>query len=167
MWSAQTNRRTGFRDKLSRIIGSSEVSKRCASFLANKSSYPRFNKLTSHLGAVNPRDSDLKITSEGDELVFNGFKNFNTGGVVSDATILEGVLEDTGEHIFTIARTNQAGMQFSHNWDNVGLRLTESGSVKIENVRVPWSDAFGWDPATKRPIEAVLTIPFATMLLPT
>jgi alkylation response protein AidB-like acyl-CoA dehydrogenase len=31
-------------------------------------------------GAVNPRDSDLKITSEGDEIVFNGFKNFNTGG---------------------------------------------------------------------------------------
>lgn len=30
-------------------------------------------------GAVNPRDNDLKITSEGDELVFNGFKNFNTG----------------------------------------------------------------------------------------
>lgn len=30
-------------------------------------------------GAVNPRDSDLKITSEGEELVFNGFKNFNTG----------------------------------------------------------------------------------------
>jgi alkylation response protein AidB-like acyl-CoA dehydrogenase len=31
-------------------------------------------------GAVNPRDSDLKITSEGDEIVFNGQKNFNTGG---------------------------------------------------------------------------------------
>jgi alkylation response protein AidB-like acyl-CoA dehydrogenase len=27
-------------------------------------------------GAVNPRDSDLKITSEGDEIIFNGFKNF-------------------------------------------------------------------------------------------
>lgn len=27
-------------------------------------------------GAVNPRDNDLKITSEGDELVFDGFKNF-------------------------------------------------------------------------------------------
>ena len=29
-------------------------------------------------GAVNPRDDDLKITSEGDEIVFNGFKNFNS-----------------------------------------------------------------------------------------
>ncbi len=43
-------------------------------------------------GAVNPRDSDLKITSDGDKIVFNGFKNFNTGGVISDLTVLEGHL---------------------------------------------------------------------------
>jgi alkylation response protein AidB-like acyl-CoA dehydrogenase len=123
--------------------------------------------LTNASGAVNPRDSDLRITSDGSDIVFNGFKNFNTGGVISDATILEGVYEGTEDHIFTIAPTNQPGIQFSHNWDNIGLRLTESGSVKIDNVRVPWSDAFGWDPATKKPIDAVLKIPFATLLLPT
>lgn len=60
---------------------------------------------------MNPRDSDLKITSEGDELVFNGFKNFNTGGVVSDLTVLEGVLEGTDDHIFTFVNTNQERMQ--------------------------------------------------------
>ena len=42
-------------------------------------------------GAVNPRDNDQKITSDGDHVVFNGFKHFNTGGVVSDLTVLEGV----------------------------------------------------------------------------
>lgn len=31
-------------------------------------------------GAVNPRDNDLKITDDGDEIVFHGSKNFNTGG---------------------------------------------------------------------------------------
>ncbi|KPI40678.1 Dibenzothiophene desulfurization enzyme C [Cyphellophora attinorum] len=118
-------------------------------------------------GAVNPRNSDLKITSEGDEIVFNGFKNFNTGGVVSDATILEGVLEGTEDHIFTIVPTRQPGIQFGHDWDNVGMRLTESGSVRIENIRVPWADAFGWSPSEKRPIKEVLQIPFATLLLPT
>lgn len=64
-------------------------------------------------GAVNPRDSDLKITSEGDELVFNGHKNFNTGGVVSDITILEGVLDGTEDHIFTAVQTRQPGIQFA------------------------------------------------------
>lgn len=118
-------------------------------------------------GAVNPRDSDLNITSSGEELIFNGFKNFNTGGVVSDLTVLEGVLDGTDDHIFTFVDTRQPGIQFSHNWDNIGLRLTESGSVKIDNVRVPWSDALGWGSSTKRPSSEVLGIPFASLLLPT
>nr|OQO29131.1 hypothetical protein B0A51_02715 [Rachicladosporium sp. CCFEE 5018] len=118
-------------------------------------------------GAVNPRDSDLKITSDGDSIVFNGAKNFNTGGVVSDLTVLEGVLEGTENHIFTFVNTVQPGITFAHNWDSIGLRLTESGSVKIDNVKVPWTDALGWDASTKRPISDILGLPFASLLLPT
>jgi hypothetical protein len=42
-----------------------------------------------------------------------GFKNFNTGGVVSDLTVLEGVYEGTDSHIFAFAPTHQAGIQFA------------------------------------------------------
>jgi alkylation response protein AidB-like acyl-CoA dehydrogenase len=80
---------------------------------------------------------------------------------------LEGVLDGTEDHIFTLVKTDQSGIQFAHNWDSVGLRLTESGSVKITDVRVPWSDALGWDAQTKRPIPEVLGSPFASLLLPT
>jgi len=105
--------------------------------------------------------------SDGESLVFDGYKNFNTGGVVSDLTVLEGVYEDTDSHIFAFAPTQQPGIQFAHNWNNIGLRLTESGSVRIDHVVVPWRDALGWDLTTKKPIEAVLNIPWATLLLPT
>ncbi|KAM0805403.1 acyl-CoA dehydrogenase/oxidase [Usnea florida] len=118
-------------------------------------------------GAVNPRDNDQKITDDGDHIIFSGFKNFNTGGVVSDLTVLEGVYESTDKHIFALVPSNQPGIVFSHNWDNIGLRLTESGSVKIDNVRVPWQDALGWNPTTKEPIAGILNIPWATLLLPT
>ncbi|KXH68376.1 acyl-CoA dehydrogenase domain-containing protein [Colletotrichum salicis] len=118
-------------------------------------------------GAVNPRDSDHKITSDGDNVVFNGFKNFNTGGVISDLTVLEGVLEGTEDHLYALVKTDQPGIIFSHNWDNVGLRLSESGSVKIENVTAPWSDALGWNTAEKKPDDSILKIPFASLLLPT
>ncbi|EXJ80866.1 acyl-CoA dehydrogenase [Capronia epimyces CBS 606.96] len=118
-------------------------------------------------GAVNPRSADLKVTDDGDHIVFNGFKYFNTGGVVSDATVLEGVLDGTELHVFALVPTQQPGIQFSHDWDNIGLRLTESGSVKIDNVRAPWTDAWGWDSQTKQPIEAILKVPFASLLLPT
>ncbi|KAK7423022.1 hypothetical protein QQX98_001312 [Neonectria punicea] len=118
-------------------------------------------------GAVNPRDSDLKITSDGDNLVFEGFKFFNTGGVVSDLTVLEGVYNGTEDHIFAIVKTDQAGIQFSHDWNNIGLRLTESGSVKIDKVKAPWRDALGWDASKQKPDPEILGIPFATLLLPT
>ena len=118
-------------------------------------------------GAVNPRDNDLKITQDGDRLVFNGFKNFNTGGVISDLTVLEGVLEGTDKHIFTLVKTSQPGIQFEYNWDAIGMRLTESGSVRISNVCVPWSDALGWNPKAKQPNPAILEVPFGSMLLPT
>lgn len=49
-------------------------------------------------GAVNPRDAELTVSSAGDHVVFRGFKNFSTGGVVSDITVLEGVLEGTEDH---------------------------------------------------------------------
>lgn len=118
-------------------------------------------------GAVNPRDSDLAIRSEGSRLIFSGSKNFNTGGVISDLTVLEGVYEGTDHHIFAFAKTDQPGIQFSHNWDNIGLRLSESGGVKIDNVAVPWSEALGWDVQKKEPNREILQIPFASLLLPT
>ena len=77
------------------------------------------------------------------------------------------MLEGTDKHIFALVPTNQSSIVFLRNWDNMGLRLSESGGVKIENVRVPWTDALGWDAASKTPIADVMTIPWATLLLPT
>ncbi|RJS45337.1 acyl-CoA dehydrogenase family protein [Nocardioides cavernaquae] len=95
-------------------------------------------------GAVNPRDADLVIREEGGELVYNGEKSFSTGGQISDVTVLEGVLEGTDKHIFAIVPTAQPGIQFKGDWDSLGQRLTESGGVRIENVRVPWEAAAGY-----------------------
>ena len=75
-------------------------------------------------GAVNPRDSDLTITEDGDELVFNGRKSFSTGGRIADLTVLEGVLEGTDTHVFAIVPTDQQGI-VAGDWDNLGQRLTE------------------------------------------
>ncbi|WP_434157028.1 acyl-CoA dehydrogenase family protein [Clavibacter michiganensis] len=95
-------------------------------------------------GAVNPRDSDLVIREDGDDLIFSGRKSFSTGGVVSDLTVLEGVIEGTETHVFAIVPTDQPGIVFGHDWDSLGQRLTESGSVEIRDVRVPWTDAAGF-----------------------
>ena len=95
-------------------------------------------------GAVNPRDADLRITDQGDTLVYKGYKSFSTGSKVSDVTVLEGVLDGSDTHVFSIVPSHQPGITFNDDWDNIGQRLTESGSVDIDDVRVSWDDALGF-----------------------
>ncbi|MCU1686130.1 MAG: hypothetical protein JWQ81_6869 [Amycolatopsis sp.] len=103
-------------------------------------------------GAVNPRDSDLTITEDGDEIVYNGRKSFSTGSKVSDLTVLEGILEGTEDHVFAIVPSKQDGIVFLDDWDNIGQRLTESGGVTITDVRVPWASAAGYEDKRFRPL---------------
>lgn len=95
-------------------------------------------------GAVNLRDEDLVITDENDELVFHGRKSFSTGNKISDLTVLDGVLRGTDKHVFAIVPSQQGLIEFGNNWDNLGQRLTQSGSVTIDGIRVPWEEAAGY-----------------------
>ncbi|PWG11414.1 monooxygenase [Streptomyces sp. V2] len=95
-------------------------------------------------GAVNPRDHDVTVTEDGADLVFTGAKTFSTGSRVSDVTVLEGVLDGTEAHVFAVVPSTSPGLTFHDDWDNIGQRLTESGSVTIDAVRAPWTDALGY-----------------------
>ncbi|MEG8277278.1 acyl-CoA dehydrogenase family protein [Streptomyces sp. AHA2] len=102
-------------------------------------------------GAVNPRDADVVVRDEGDTLTFTGRKTFSTGSKVSDVTVLEGVLEGTDDHVFAIVPSGSEGLTFHDDWDNIGQRLTESGGVTLDAVRVPWSSAAGYVDKRFRP----------------
>ncbi|AOP48705.1 acyl-CoA dehydrogenase family protein [Streptomyces lydicus] len=102
-------------------------------------------------GAVNPRDKDVVVRDEGETLVFSGRKSFSTGSRVSDVTVLEGVLERTDDHVFAVVPSDSDGLVFHDDWDNIGQRLTESGSVTLDEVRVPWAAAAGYVDKEFRP----------------
>ena len=95
-------------------------------------------------GAVNPRDDDLVAVDLGADLSFSGHKTFSTGSKVSDVTWLEAAIEGYEEHIFALAPSDHAGIEFHDGWDALGQRLTESGSVTVTDVVLPWSAALGW-----------------------
>jgi len=97
-------------------------------------------------GAVNPRDSDLIAEDQGENLVFTGKKTFSTGSKVSDVTWLEGLIKDgdPNQSVFALAKSDDPGITFHDDWDALGARLSESGSVTIKDVSVPWSGALGW-----------------------
>lgn len=114
-------------------------------------------------GAVNPRDADVTVVDTGDHLVFSGHKSFSTGARPADYLVLEGVILDedgkpTDKRAFGIATTSDPGLKFNDDWDNVGMRLTESGSVDIDAVSVPWTDALGYTGKVQEvPAQAALT----------
>jgi alkylation response protein AidB-like acyl-CoA dehydrogenase len=110
--------------------------------------------------ALNPRDADVVASDEGDHLVFNGSKNFCTGVMASDYTVLEGVKDGT-DHIIVIVPTDQPGIIHHDNWDNMGQRLTDSGGVTIRDVKASWEDALGYRD------KAFTPNPYMTMNVPT
>ena len=111
-------------------------------------------------GAVNPRDADLTAVDTGEDLVFNGFKTFSTGSKVSDVTWLEAALDGHEDHVFALAPSDHHGITFHDGWDALGQRLTESGSVTITDVVLPWSAALGWvDKTFQQRTYNTLTLP--------
>jgi alkylation response protein AidB-like acyl-CoA dehydrogenase len=94
-------------------------------------------------GAINPRDKDILATDDGETLRLNGGKSFASGSVVSDLTCLTGALED-GRRLFAIVDTDAPGLTYNDDWDNIGQRLTESGSITATDLVVPWSAAIGY-----------------------
>jgi alkylation response protein AidB-like acyl-CoA dehydrogenase len=94
-------------------------------------------------GAINPRDKDIEATDDGDTLRLNGGKSFASGSMVSDRTCLTGALED-GRRLFVIVDSKSPGLVYNDDWDNMGQRLTESGSITATDLVVPWSAAIGY-----------------------
>ena len=105
--------------------------------------------------AINPRDNDVLVFDAGDHLVFSGLKRFSTGARVADSLVLEGVLTDgdgkpTEQRVFGITPADAPGVVRNADWDNMGMRLTESGSVELRDVKVPWDDALGYTGKTQQ-----------------
>lgn len=153
------------------LLGYHLMWSRIAAIVGTEEQRERYEKLINENnyyvgGAVNPRDNDSVIAQAGDKLVLNGFKNFTTGAAVSDLVVLEGVYEGTEEHIFALVPTNQPGIVFLNNWNNMGLRLTESGAAKLMQINFPWEDALGWNAETKTPIKELTSGPFSTIMVP-
>ncbi len=68
--------------------------------------------------------------------------------------------EGTDDHVFAIVPSEQDGISFHDDWDNIGQRLTESGSITLTGVRVPWDSAASYVDKKFRPLTySTLNIP--------
>ncbi|AIZ33030.1 SfnB family sulfur acquisition oxidoreductase [Pseudomonas parafulva] len=79
-----------------------------------------------------------QIRFEGDTAVLNGEKAYCTGALFAHIVPVAGVDEHDRPHIAFVPR-DASGLSVIDSWDGFGQRITASGQVRIEGVRVPTS----------------------------
>jgi alkylation response protein AidB-like acyl-CoA dehydrogenase len=84
--------------------------------------------------AVNPRDPGLTLTPRGTDYVLNGRKSFSTAVRISDYINANASLD--GKIANFAVPTDRPGYIAHDDWDNIGQRLSDSGSVEFRDFPV-------------------------------
>ncbi|MFJ9319942.1 acyl-CoA dehydrogenase family protein [Streptomyces globisporus] len=94
----------------------------------------------------NPRDT-IVATEAGDALSISGRGVFATGCAVADRLFVSATRADRAARLVFVARRGAGGISHPSDWDNLGQRLTASGSIVFEDVRADPDDVLGTFPA--------------------
>ncbi|MCS5732239.1 acyl-CoA dehydrogenase family protein [Herbiconiux daphne] len=95
-------------------------------------------------GAGNPRDAGLALTPVEGGYTVSGRKFFATGAQVADRITASGTRVDTGEKLAIIIDATLPQVTHHDDWDNIGQRLSASGSVSFDAAPVPESHVLGY-----------------------
>ena len=94
--------------------------------------------------AVNARDTRLAAVRTADGLEIDGTKAFCSGATDSDVLNISVVLgPEPTDRVFAVVPTSRAGIRVHDDWDNMGQRQTDSGSVSFERVRIAHDEVLG------------------------
>ncbi|MBE1578303.1 acyl-CoA dehydrogenase family protein [Amycolatopsis roodepoortensis] len=97
-------------------------------------------------GVSNPLDAALLLTPADGGFTVDGTKTFATGAAVADRLVVSATRTDNGEKLTFVVDARADGITFPGEWDNIGQRLTASGAVRFEAVRVAEDDVLGAQP---------------------
>jgi alkylation response protein AidB-like acyl-CoA dehydrogenase len=88
--------------------------------------------------ALNPRDRRATCLRFQGGMLISGPKSFCSGAFDSEMLIVSGDAE--GELVIAAVPTSRSGITIIQDWDNMGQRQTDSGSVHFERLRVDDSE---------------------------
>ncbi|MBV8048178.1 MAG: acyl-CoA dehydrogenase family protein, partial [Paludibacterium sp.] len=87
--------------------------------------------------ALNPLDKRTTATAYSHWYEFHGDKSFCSGATDSDMLLASAIQQGEGGKLLIAAfPSGRAGVQIRQDWDNIGQRQTDSGSVRFDHVRV-------------------------------
>lgn len=84
--------------------------------------------------ALNPLDRRTTLTPDGNNFRLNGVKSFCSGS--KDSDILPITATNNNEITILAIPTQRQGINIQDDWDNMGQRQTDSGSIVFDNVVV-------------------------------
>ncbi|HDR8923852.1 TPA: acyl-CoA dehydrogenase family protein [Burkholderia vietnamiensis] len=101
---------------------------------------PWFQQTATHdwfwRNALNPLDERTISSPRNGWLEFSGQKSFCSGALDSEMLIASARAVDTNALLVAAVPTQRSGISISEDWNNIGQRQTDSGTVTFERVRV-------------------------------
>jgi alkylation response protein AidB-like acyl-CoA dehydrogenase len=86
--------------------------------------------------ALNPLDARTTLRREAGQMSISGQKSFCSGSPDSDFLIVSALRPPETRLAIAAIPTQREGITVHNDWDNMGQRQTDSGSVTFENVRI-------------------------------
>lgn len=105
--------------------------------------------------ALNPLDRRSTLTKHGNIFLLNGTKSFCSGSKDSDILPITAVDRDTSELTVLAIPTQRTGITIQDDWDNMGQRQTDSGSIIFDNVEVFPIEIFGCRTDSSQPFRTI------------
>jgi alkylation response protein AidB-like acyl-CoA dehydrogenase len=87
------------------------------------------------IGTPRPNMVRTTLFKEGDHYRLNGRKYYSTGAIFADYTSFSAIDED-GKPTGVMIAAGREGVNVADDWDGMGQRLSASGSVFLDNVRI-------------------------------
>ena len=96
----------------------------------------RFGNAFSEFGSKRAADFETRFTDAGDHVIVRGRKFYATGALLAHLVPIV-ALDDEGRAWYAIAERDAPGLTVIDDWSSFGQRTTLSGTVLIDDVRVP------------------------------
>ncbi|MEJ0046151.1 MAG: SfnB family sulfur acquisition oxidoreductase [Rhodospirillales bacterium] len=96
----------------------------------------RFGNAFSEFNSKRAADFETRFVDEGDHVVVTGRKFYSTGALLAHLVPIV-ALDDQGRAWYAIADRDAPGLTVIDDWSGFGQRVTGSGSVILDHVRVP------------------------------
>lgn len=90
--------------------------------------------------AFNPVEIKLTAEKTSTGFVLNGIKTFCSGSVDSDVLLVSALLEGQDEPLLAVIPSKRIGVDIKGDWDNMGQRQTDSGTIVFNQVEVAHSE---------------------------